>query len=503
MMPQQCDVAVVGAGAGGLACALRLAVQGKNVHVYEVMDGPGGKIGHHTHQGVSFDTGPSLLTMRAHLDELFEVCGTRLEDEIELIQHAPGFRYLWPDGTQFDVHHELAHTRESVSQSFGDGALAQFDSFMAYSKQIWEAALPNFVEGEAPSFGSILKLGMTKLREVSKIDPFRSMQQGIERHIKEPHLRDVMMRYATYNGSNALSAPATLNCIAWVEMGLGGWGVKGGMSALPAALERVGKHVGVTFHYGSCVKRVKVKGGRAVGLIVEDDQGETHHVSTARVVINADVTHLKEMLLAPGVDHGLGKGLQPSMSGWTGVLRTRAAQTKRAPHTVLFPRNYDQEFIDIFEHDRPPNTPTVYMCDQAQSHGRPGWDDDTVPIFVMANAPCEPERDAGNHDEAYWAVYKERVTTRLKEHGLMDEGDAFVWERSPTQLAAQFPGSRGAIYGAASNTQTAAFKRPPNRLKAIAGVYLASGSAHPGGGVPLCVLSGKAAAKHVMDDERA
>ena len=509
-LPERCDVAIVGAGAGGLASALRLARAGLDVHVFERGERAGGKIGEGEHEGVRFDTGPSLLTMREHIDELFEACGTSAGEELELIAHSPGFRYLWPDGARLDVHHELGATRDEVRQSFGVGALKEFDAFLAYSKEIWEAALPNFVESEAPSFGSILKLGVTKLREVRKIDPFRSMMQGIARHVREPHLRDVMMRYATYNGSNALQAPATLNCIAWVEMGLGGHGIAGGMYALPAALTRVGERLGVTFHYGQEVCGIEVVGSDGVrGLEVRDGvSGASVKVQARHIVVNADVAHLRGELLGRGVEDGLGEAATPSMSGWTGILRG-ARSTSRAPHTVLFPEHYEEEFRDIFERDRPPEDPTIYLCDQHLSHARGGWqEDESVPIFVMANAPCEPERsglrDRGQEEEK-WGAYRERIIKRI--NGFAGELElsqvirgALVWERTPAELARAFPGSRGAIYGAASNSQTAAFKRPPNRVKAIRGLYLATGSAHPGGGVPLCILSGKMAAQQLLED---
>lgn len=498
-MKSQCDVVVIGAGAGGLASALRLAKNGKKVCVYEAMEGPGGKIGTSIFEGVEFDTGPSLLTMREHVEELFDYCGTTMEAELELVEHEPGFRYLWTDGAKFDVYPDVERTRQDVRESFGSKALDEFDAFLSYSKNIWEAALPNFVEGEAPSFGSILKLGVTKLKEVSRIDPFRSMLQGIERHISEPHLRDVMMRYATYNGSNALSAPATLNCIAWVELGLGGYGIRGGMSALPLALERVGKRLGVEFYYGHRVESIVVDPKRGVeGVKVRTPQGDTNVVRATKVVVNADVAHLKQSLLGEDVHHGMGEDLTPSMSGWTAILKARARED-RASHTVLFPERYRDEFEDIFERNRPPKTPTIYMCDQSKAHGREGWDDGTVPVFVMANAPCEPREERTQADE-YWSRYREVVTQRMREFQLMKEGEEIVWERTPTQLATQFPGSRGAIYGAASNTQTAAFKRPANRVKSIKGLYLASGSAHPGGGVPLCLLSGKVAAESALGD---
>lgn len=187
------------------------------------------------------------------------------------------------------------------------------------------------------------------------------------------------------------------------------------------------------------------------------------------------------------------------MSGWTGIVRARrrVGQDARAAHTVLFPEEYLEEFADIFDRDRPPQAPTVYCCAQEPCHQRRGWADHE-PVFIMTNAPPEP-RGGARPAEVYTAL-RERALGRLRGAGLIDGDDAVVWERAPAGLAAAYPGSRGALYGASSNSLFAAFKRPANRVSGLPGLYLASGSAHPGGGMPLCVLSGRMAARHVCED---
>jgi len=187
------------------------------------------------------------------------------------------------------------------------------------------------------------------------------------------------------------------------------------------------------------------------------------------------------------------------MSGWVGIVRARrrTGTEARVAHTVLFPGAYLEEFADIFDRDRPPAEPTVYLCAQEACHGRAGWAEEE-PVFVMANAPAEPV-DAPRA-AATWDRLRDTSLARVRAAGLCGEADALAWERTPAGLAAEFPGSRGSIYGAASNSPWAAFRRPPNRVPGVRGLYLASGSAHPGGGVPLCVLSGAAAARAILRD---
>lgn len=478
------DVIVIGAGAGGLASAVELSARGKSVLVLEAGPDPGGKMGRRVVDGVEFDTGPSVLTMIDVLESVFKRGNTRLKDHLELIP-TDGFRYLWPDGAKLLVHFDLDETLASVEASFGTNHADDFRGFMTYTKGIWDAAAPNFVYGDAPTMGSAVKLGVTKFRELLKIDPMRTMMGAIESRVKEPHLRDLLARYATYNGSNPWSAPATLNCIAWVELGLGCYGVKGGMFALAQALEKVAKQHHAEFRYNTRVARIMRESGRVTGVRLEDGSELKAHA----VVCNADVAHLTDTLMP---DLKLGGDAEPSMSGWTGVLK--ASRTERPSHTVLFPsRPYRQEFEDIFTHKHAPTEPTVYLCAQEKAHGRRGWEAHE-PVFAMINAPAV-------FTQGSWEAQSEeaasRVHGRLLQAGLIEAGDEWVWTRSPDDLARTFEGSRGSIYGASSNSQFSAFQRPSNALAQVPGLYLASGSAHPGGGVPMCLLSGQAAARAI------
>lgn len=478
------QVVVIGAGIGGLAAAIRLAAAGHAVTVFDAIPRAGGKAGIAEHDGVTFDTGPSLLTMPEVFDDLFRAAGTSLAAQVRLVDPVPAFRYLWPDGAAVDLHRAPEASVAAVSAALGSQAGAEFERYLAYTKGIWEAANGTFVSGPAPTLGRLLRMGPATLAKFTKIDPMRSMKRAVESLISEPHLRDICLRYATYNGSDPRVAPATLNCIAWVELGLGGWGIEGGLYALVAALEETAKRLGVAFAYGEPVARITRTGRRADGVVLL--HGEA--VAADAVVVNADAAHLYRALLPEGTRSG--QLLPPSTSGMTVVLRAEA-QAKRAPHTVLFPADYGREFSDMFDHNRAPEEPTLYLCAQSLAHARSGWAGQE-PVFAMANAPAEP-LDGETGAEA-WVALEARLLKRGIDAGLLAADDAVVWRRSPRELAATFPDTRGALYGAASNDRFAAFRRPSNSAPQLDGLFLASGSAHPGGGLPLCALSGRRAA---------
>jgi phytoene desaturase len=491
-------VAVVGGGIGGLSSAIRLASHGVDVTLYEALDRVGGKAGIVEIDGVEVDTGPSLVTMPEVFDELLRGAGTSLDRELTLID-GMGFRYRTADGRMIDIGDAHEQTIERVRQELGERAEHEVREFLTYAARIWNVAGPRFLHGAAPSLRDFLPPRPGDLIDILRIDPLRSMQRAIDRRVQSTMLRNIFYRYATYNGSDVRSAPATLNCIAALELIGGGFGIEGGIYELVRALERTARSVGVTIHTRTPVERIVFEDRDVVGL--QTRHGFEEYDS---VIANVDYGHLYHHL----VDHDLKEHLQapqaPSMSAWNWIIRTER-RTDRTPHEVLFPKDYLKEFSDIFDEGRVPREPTIYVCSMEAAHRREGWSDDEA-LFVMVNAPaCEVETDGGSSSAAdrssgrpQVSELRAHVLSELRDHGVIAKSARVVWERSPGDLRSLFPGSRGAIYGSASNTKLAAFQRPSNNPPAFSGLYLCGGSAHPGGGLPLCALSGMQAAVEAM-----
>ncbi len=485
-------IAIIGAGMGGLAAALTLSDRPDlEVSVFEAGDRPGGKMGVAHHEGVRFDTGPSLLTLPDILREIAAERGHDLDEELTLFRPDPVARYRFADESSFEVGETLEHTADSIAQHLGATASRQFYDFMAYARDIWEAAAPYFVMGPAPTVLTPFSMGFKAIQAFRNIDSTSTMADAITKRVDDPRLQSVLLRYATFNGSDPRVAPATLNCITWVDLGIGGYGVEGGIHEIALALERLATGGGVRFHYDSPIRRIERHGG---GYELHLDG---RRVQADKVVVNADVRHLVDDLWAAPTPKKLDTSQPLSTSGFNLVLKARRRPpVQRAAHEVLFPdRPYMEEFADLFDRHIPPTEPTVYLCAKEKAHRAPGWPDHEA-LFVMANAP--PFTEAAKL--VNWERYEELVLWRLRDRDLIDADDQVVWRRTPEGLAERFPGSRGSLYGAASNSKFAAFKRPPNSVPGVSGLYLASGSAHPGGGVPLCLQSGRQAATELLED---
>lgn len=72
---------------------------------------------------------------------------------------------------------------------------------------------------------------------------------------------------------------------------------------------------------------------------------------------------------------------------------------------------------------------------------------------------------------------------------------------APPDLDRMNGARRGSLYGASFNDQLALFKRPGNRCPDMKGLYFVGGTTHPGGGVPIMMLSGKVVAEMILGVE--
>jgi phytoene desaturase len=483
-------IIIVGSGLGGLAAAIHLAARGRRVVLCEKNEHVGGKLNIVVEEGYTFDTGPSLLTMPWVLRELFAAAGKRLEDELALIQVEPACRYHWPDGARFDAFQSLPLLMDQITR-LEPRDIAGFFRFMAYAERIYRAVAGPFLL--RPFDGLRELLTAAALRDAWKIDPLRTVDQAVRGFFRSPYLRQIFNRYATYNGSSPYRAPATLNLIAYLELAEGGWYVRGGMYELARALERLACALGVELRMRSPVAQVVVGAGAARGVLLENGE----RLDAAAVIINADPRYAYQALVPGGLPTATRLArLEPSCSGFVLLLGVNRMYADLAHHNIFFSADYPREFAAIFDRRVPAPDPTVYVCATSVSdpaHAPLGH----MNLFVLVNAPALGQRVS-------WAReaigYRDVVLRKLERMGLVGLERHIVYERviTPEDLRSRYNAPNGSIYGPASNQLWAAFLRPPQRAREMRGLFFVGGGTHPGGGIPLVLLSGRAVAERVL-----
>lgn len=486
------QVAIIGGGLGGLTAAIRLAHQGFQVQLFEKNEILGGKMNQFVSNGFHFDTGPSLLTMPFVIDELFDSIGETRSEYLEFVPIDPICRYFWEDGSTLDAKTDADQMIGELKKISTEDA-TRYEDFLAYTKRIYDITADVFLFKPIHEIQKLVNWQtFLKLFRVPQIDPFRTVHEGVSRYFTHPKLIQLFDRYATYNGSNPYQAPATLNIIPYVEYGLGCYYIKGGMYQLVDSLKRLAEKFSVEIHTGARVEKILHQQNQIQGIQINGEK-----IPAEFVISNADVVVAFNEL----IDGFLKKQeklnrLEPSLSGVVFLWGIEGQHPQLAQHNIIFASDYELEFKQIFEQKQVPDDPTIYIAitskldsDHAPAGGE-NW-------FVLINVPYLNENQKW---EAEVIRLKKIILEKLNKIGIDISGKIkFEKTITPQDFYDQYRSNRGSIYGISSNDRMTAFRRPANRSREIKGLYFAGGSTHPGGGVPLAMLSGKMCAELVSE----
>ncbi|MCX7931447.1 MAG: FAD-dependent oxidoreductase [Rhodovarius sp.] len=463
---------VVGAGIGGLAAAALLAARGLEVTVLERAPAVGGKL--------RFLSPANGLTLREVFAALFEAAGARLEEELAVTRQPLLDRFLWPDGQLLDLFDDAEATAEAIGAMAGAEAVSAYRGYLSRARQIFEALAGPFLFSPRPHPLALsmnpavaLRLGAAALSPL-----WEALGGHFRRH---PRLRQVFARAAAYVGCSPLLAPATLMMISHIERE-GVWQVAGGLLRLAEALAQLAARHGAQIRCGAEVAAIALKGGRAAGVILREG-GE--RLGADAVLVNADAMALGAGLFGPEAARAVppvAAGAR-SFSAITWPMRITAGGELLATQTVLLPDEPTAEYTELQYRHRLPPAPSIQLA----------RDGDRLLCMVSAPAradtrplPAEAIAACGRH-----------VQERLAGIGVMAEAEDPPL--TPADFAAAFPGTGGALYGAALHGWSAAFQRPAAQ-SALPGLFLCGGGTHPGPGVAMAAISGRLAAAAILEE---
>ncbi|MBX3010209.1 MAG: phytoene desaturase [Caldilineaceae bacterium] len=490
---QRKPIVIIGAGIGGLSTAIRLAAAGQAVTVVEQNAQVGGKMSQWVADGFRWDTGPSVITMRPVLEELFQSAGRQLTDYLTLQPVEPLTRYFYADGTYLDLtNHWPALAAQLAALEPAD--VAGYLRFLAHAAELHSITGPTFIYDQPPDWRSLLGVSP---RKISKIAPWLTLDQSIQRFVHSPHLRQLLGRFATYVGASPYQAPATLGVIAHVELTGGVWYSQGGIYAIAQALRQLATELGVELRLGQAVQQITVSNEAATGIMLTTGD----EIAAQTVIANVDVTTVYERLLPPSPKTARQRyklqQIEPSCSGYVLLLGVEEQHPTLAHHNIFFAPDYRQEFADIFQQGRPPREPTIYVAITSKSdptHAPPGCEN----WFVLVNAPPLGSQFDWQQEEAR---YRQQILDRLAAVGYPIQSRLrHITALTPVDLAQRTGAWRGALYGLSSNQALNAFRRPHNRCATIRGLYFVGGTTHPGGGVPMVILSSKVVTAMILEE---
>lgn len=475
-------IAIIGGGLGGISAAVYLAKMGFKVDIFEKNSTLGGKLNESRLGQYRFDTGPTLLTMPFVFERLLDFVEYDKSRRPELVEVDPISRNFFTDGSILDTHQDIKKMQNNISAISGTDA-NKFPAFMEYSKKLYDAAAEIFLFEPFHEIKQLWEEGkIPSIKTAFKIDAFKTMHERLTDYFSDDRILQLFGRFATYNGSNPYQIPATLNIIPHVEFAMGSYYPRGGMYSLVGILKEVLDQLDVKVFFNVKVEEIFHDKKEANGIRV----GQEYH-KYDRIIANSDVVHTFSTMLRGFPEYTMKlRDLEPSLSGMLFHWGVRKKHDNLQLHNVFFSDNYREEFNKIFSDQIHPSDPTVYVSISAKI------DEDHAPNdsenwYVLVNMPYH---NGQNWSEAKYEV-KQSILSKLKRHGIDLSGLIEKEEiYTPEDFKRIYLSNRGSIYGISSNSMMSAFQRPANRSRLLKNLYFTGGSSHPGGGVPLVILSG-------------
>ncbi|KRT16886.1 phytoene dehydrogenase [Pedobacter ginsenosidimutans] len=482
---------VIGAGIAGIASAIRLSVKGYEVDVFEANSKPGGKLAEIKMNGFRFDAGPSLFTMPQYVDELFKLAGKNPEGYFGYIKLKEICRYFYEDGLRLNASADLDKFAKEIEEKTTSTA-KEIERYLGKSKTIYEVTHHVFLERSLHKIKSYLHWDTLKsIFRFGQIDAFRTQAKANRSFFKDDRIAQLFNRYATYNGSDPYQAPATLNIIPHFEYHYGAFLPKNGMYCIVTALVKLAEELGIRFHYNQKVEEIIYANGpkpEVLGVKVND---KTYKANV--VVSNLDIWFTYKNLLKGITQPKKLLDQERSSSALIFYWGMDGNYSDMGLHNIFFAEDYQKEFNAIWKDKTISSDPTIYINISAK-HIREDAPAGSENWFVMINVPA-------NNGQNWDVLIKEARANIIKKISRLLNRNIekdIICEQilDPRSIESKTGSYQGSLYGNSSNNQFSAFLRHSNFSSKVKNLYFCGGSVHPGGGIPLALLSAK-----IIDDE--
>ena len=474
---------IIGSGVGGLATALRLKAQGLDVVVFENNSYPGGKLSSFNLGQYRFDAGPSLLTMPHYIDELFELFNENPKDYFNYKRKDISCKYFWEDKTVLNAYSDKNKFINEINKVLKVDKNI-ITKYLLKAKKKYDLTKSIFLEQSLHKVKTYLSSDLLKgIFNLYIFQINKTLDTVNQDELKEPHLVQLFNRFATYNGSSPFKTPGMMTLIQHLEQEYGTFVSEKGMINISKSIFDLAKRNGVKFEFNKLVNEIVVKNNKVVGVKVNNTVIESDFV-----VSNMDIVPTYKKLLKKSYQPKKVLNQERSSSALIFYWGIKKTFKNLELHNILFSNNYKKEFDSIFELGTISDDPTVYInitskdiVSDAPKESE-NW-------FVMINSPNDTGQD---WDEIIKTVRKNTIN-KINRTLNIDIESFIEFEKvfSPKTIEKNTQSYLGSLYGSSSNNKMSAFLRHPNFSKHIQNLYFCGGSVHPGGGIPLCLLSAK------------
>jgi phytoene desaturase len=489
-------IGIIGGGLGGLAAACTLAARGHAVTLFERNEWLGGKAAQLEGAGFRFDMGPTILTVPSVLRRIFAEAGRCMEDYLDLVRLDPQWRCFFEDGSVLNLRQNPEQMSAELERfAPGTNSGPRYLDFIKLSERLNDISQRHFfykpIGGLRDMFNFKSSFDPKVLGDVLSMRMGRSVAGTVRSFTPDARVAQMMDHFTQYVGSSPYGSPAVLCGIAHMQTDEGIWYPMGGTRAVPVALEKLARELGVKIQTNTHIAKILTQGGSVTGL--RTSQGE--EIPLCAIVSNCDSvrTHRELINGAVGTKFEKRRQYEAACSGVVLYLGLKKRYDHLAHHDFVFSRDPREEFDWIYNKGEPAPDPTCYLAATAGTE-RATAPADGEAIYVLVHTPyLRPHHDW----KKMLPAYRKIILQKLKTTGQMpDLEESIVFERTltPQDIHDRYHVLNGAIYGLASHGRFLGAFKPGNRSPDLRGLYLAGGAAHPGPGMPMVLMSGWIAA---------
>ncbi len=456
---------VIGSGFGGLAAAIRLGARGYHVTILERLPEPGGRASVFRQDGFTFDAGPTIVTAPFLLEELWDLCGRRLADDVELRPMDPFYRIRFHDGAQFDYRGEADAMRTEIAR-FAPADVAGYDRFMRASEEIYRVGFEQLGDVPFSSWTDMARVAPDLIR----LGGWKSVHRLVSGFVRDERLRTVLSFHPLLVGGNPFSASAIYALIAWLERRWGVWFAMGGTGRIVRGMAGLIEGQGGQIRCGAEVAEILVERGAATGVRLAD--GETLRADI--VVSNADAAFTYRRLLAPRhrrtwTDRRIERA-KHSMSLFVWYFGTDRRWEDVQHHTILLGPRHRGLLDDIFKKHRLAEDFSLYLHRPTAtdpSLAPPGGD----AFYVLSPVP---NLRSGTDWAEQAEPYRQAIEAELERTVLPGLGRAVVTSRmmTPQDFQDRLLSHAGAAFAFEPLLTQSAWFRPHNRSEDVTNLYL-------------------------------
>ncbi len=489
--------AVIGAGFGGLALAIRLQSAGIETTLIEGRDRPGGRAYVWEREGFVFDAGPTVITDPDCLAELWRLSGREMAQDIELLPVSPFYRLTWPGGASFDYSNDDPELFRQIA-ALNPEDVGGYQRFLDYSKGVYREGYEKLGAVPFLDFAAMIKAAPALMQHQA----WRSVYSMVSSFVKDEHLRQALSFHTLLVGGNPFTTSSIYALIHALEKKSGVWFARGGTSALIRAMVAQFERLGGTVRMHDPVTRIETLGDRATGVACASGWGGSFDA----IASNADIVHSYRDLLGHSVRGERAarrlerKRFSPSL--FVVHFGVRGSFSGIPHHCVLFGPRYKALLKDIYDHGVLAQDFSLYL------HHPTVTDPSMAPeghstFYALAPVPHMGKLPI-DWDEI-GPIYAQRILDHLEARMIPELKERLVtsFHYTPKDFGQDLNAHLGSAFSLEPLLQQSAFFRVHNRDDAIPNLYFVGAGTHPGAGIPGVVGSAKATAGLMLDDLRA